>query len=112
MKFKMNDRTWSIELVDQYKLVAEAEDINETPPTYFGLTVFNQQKIYLWNKLSKEQLVHTLIHELVHCYIGQYISLETVTLNEEVMCELVSNSHFIIRNIVDKFTKKIGGDVK
>jgi Zn-dependent peptidase ImmA (M78 family) len=108
MKFEMNDRKWSIELVPQRVLVEESEDTSDKPQTYFGLTVFNQQKIYLWDKLSKEQLVHTLIHELMHCYIGQYISLENLTLDEEVMCELVSNSHFIIRDIVDNFKRKFG----
>lgn len=104
MKFKINDRDWEIIEVDQTKMRELEKDDNEKNE-YYGLTVYNEQIIYLWEKLPKQQKRQTLIHELFHCYLGVYVSFQDLNLTEEVVCNLTANSHDIIHKIVEDYFK-------
>lgn len=104
MKFKMNDRDWEIIEVDQNKMRELENDENEKN-TYFGLTVYESQIIYLWDGLHPQQKRQTLIHELFHCYVGCYYSFQETAYTEELVCNLVGNSHDIIHKIVEDYFK-------
>ena len=106
MKFKMNDRDWEIIEVNQTKM-RELEHDNDEKNTYFGLTNYEEQLIYIWEDLHPQQKRQTLIHELFHCYVGCYYSFQETAYSEELVCNLVGNSHDIIHKIVeDYFTEK------
>lgn len=102
MKFKMNNRNWEILETDQKKL-KEIEECENEKGNIYGLCCYDTQIIYLWEDLHKEQKRETLIHELLHCYIGCYCSFEDVVWNEDLMCNVCANSHDIIHDIVNKY---------
>ena len=102
MKFKMNGRDWEIKEVDQNKMRELESDDNEKN-TYFGLTTYENQTIWLWEDLHPNQKRQTLIHELFHCYVGCYYSFQDTAYTEELVCNLVGNSHDIIHEIVEKY---------
>ena len=54
MKFKMNDRDWEILEVDQNKM-RELEKDEDEKNTYFGLTNYEGQLIYIWKDLHPQQ---------------------------------------------------------
>lgn len=102
----MNNREWCIEEVNQ-DIMHNIEGVNkEEGLVFFGLTCYETQKIYLWEKLHKDQKRQTLIHELTHCYIGNYVSFQDLQITEDVLCNLSANSHDIIHEIVEKYFKK------
>ena len=109
MKFKMNDRTWEIIELSQeeirkkykeYKYDGEPQD-----GRYFGLTYMDSQKIYIDKDLHIEQKRQTLLHELMHCYIGCYL-FNHDNYTEEHICNISANSHDIIHKIVDDYFKE------
>ena len=106
MKFKMNDRDWEIKEVDQNKMRELENDDNEKN-TYFGLTTYESQTIWLWKDLHPNQKRQTLIHELFHCYVGCYYSFQDTAYTEELVCNLVGNSHDIIHKIVEDYFNKV-----
>lgn len=106
MKFEINGRHWEILEADQKKMCEIENEPEDTHLKFFGLTVYETQKIYLWEKLEKEQKRQTLMHELMHCYIGNYVSFQDLQLTEDVMCNISANSHDIIHEIVEKYFKK------
>lgn len=102
MKFKMNNREWEIKEISQEQF----EPTTEEEGSCFGLCAYEEQTIYLWKDLCLEQKRQTLMHELLHCYIGCYISFEDIgNYPEDVMCNICSNSHEIIHEIVEKYFK-------
>ena len=65
--------------------------------------------IVLDKDLSVTQKRKTLRHELVHCYIGSYISFEDVNnWNEDQICDLVANSYDIIEKIINSYFGRCG----
>lgn len=102
MKFKMNDRDWEIVEVNQVKM-RELEHDEDEKNTYFGLTNYESQLIYIWEDLHPQQKRQTLIHELFHCYVGCYYSFQETAYSEELVCNLVGNSHDIIHKIVEDY---------
>lgn len=102
MKFKMNNREWEIKEISQDMFYPTSNP--EEQGDCYGLCAYNEQTIYLWKDLHKEQKRQTLMHELMHCYIGSYISFEDVeAYNEDVLCNISANSHDIIHNIVEEY---------
>lgn len=99
-KFKMNSHEWEIlevnadDLLDVYK--------RTEPEAYycFGLTVFNEQKIYINKSSHKDKKVKTLYHELLHTYIYEFCSRDIEFDNEEIICDISANSHDMIHKIV------------
>ena len=104
MTFKMNNRSWEIKEISQEKL-KEISDNKTEEGTYFGLTCYDTQIIYLWEKLDKEAKKQTLIHELVHCYKGCYITLQEMNFTEDIICDICANSHDMIEEIVKNYFK-------
>ena len=69
----------------------------------FGITDYQEQIIYIWGDLHKEQKTQTLIHELTRCYIGCYMSFEDMEWHVDVICNMVANSHYMINDIVNTY---------
>lgn len=108
MKFKMNDRNWEIVELSQEDMQQHFKDYKwdgePQKDKYFGLTYFDEQKIYIDKDLHVEQKVQTLLHELMHCYIGSYLSCsQEQTFNEELLCDISANSHIMITNIICEY---------
>lgn len=104
MKFKMNNRTWEIKEVDAKWIL---DLLNEESPgsTYcFGATKYNLQTIFLNKEMPNETKKQTLYHELMHCYIWNYLSNQ-FEYNEEQLCDISANSHDIIHKIVEDYFK-------
>ena len=94
MKFKINNRTWSIE-----------EKSQSIIPRYYGVTHCDIQEIYLDRDLPIDRKRATLIHELTHCYIDNYITHDAKEYSEEDVADIVSNSYDIIHAIEDEYFK-------
>ncbi len=106
MKFKINNKNWQIKELSQEEMKEELKKHCETPieqGKYFGLTYFDVQAIFLDKDLCLDRKRSTLLHELGHCYIGTYITHTEKQYNEEEVVDIISNSHDIIRNIIDKY---------
>lgn len=101
--FTMNDRLWGVEKVSQDTLLELNPHIKKGEGFVFGTTCFERQMIYLYDDLSAEQLDKTLLHELMHCYVGSYISFQNLEYSEELLCDISANSHDIIHDIVTKY---------
>lgn len=107
MKFKMNDRVWEIVEKSQEEMRKTFSDYKyDGEPKegrYFGLTYLDNQKIYIDKDLCEEQKRQTLLHELMHCYIGCYLYTNDKNVNEENLCDISANSHDIIHKIVTDY---------
>lgn len=103
MKFKMNERNWEIKEVSKQFLDEKYATVEDGE--MFGITDYQEQIIYLWEELHEEQKRQTLIHELVHCYIGCYMSFEDMEWHQDVICNMVANSHDIIHRIVEDYIR-------
>lgn len=111
MKFKINNREWKIIETSQEAIknkqnirrANEEENIKSIDSRYYGITYCDEQKIYIDEDLPKDRKKATLIHELAHCYIDNYITHCDKQYTEEDVADIVSNSHDIIRNIADKY---------
>ncbi len=108
MKFKMNNRDWEIIELDQEGMRKTFTKFDGEPKDgrYFGLTYMDDGKIYIDKDLCIGQKKHTLMHELMHCYIGCYIDTSDNMYNEEQLCNISSNSHYIIHKIVEDYFKE------
>lgn len=108
MKFKMNDRTWEIKEVSQEEIRQHIIDYKwDGQPIesgrYYGQTYFDEQIIYIDKDLHEEQKKFTLMHELGHCYIGTFVTLQGKSYDEETIVDIISNSHDIIHEIVNDY---------
>jgi Zn-dependent peptidase ImmA (M78 family) len=111
MEFKINNRTWTIEEKSQSEIkkiqnerrANEEENIKSITPRYYGVTHCDIQEIYLDRDLPIDRKRATLIHELTHCYIDNYITHDAKEYSEEDVADIVSNSYDIIHEIVDKY---------
>lgn len=113
-KFKINNRDWTIieETQEQIKTIQnkrkanESENIKSLDTRYYGITYCDICTIYIDQDLSQNVKKSTLIHELTHCYIDNYITHTYESYSEEDVADIVSNSYDIIHEIVDKYFKK------
>ena len=111
MKFKINNREWEILEASQIEIkkmqnerkANEDENIKDTSSRYYGITYTDIQKIYLDKDLPEDRKRATLIHELTHCYIVNYITHQEKEYSEEDVADIASNSYDIIHEIVDKY---------
>lgn len=109
MKFKMNDRTWEIKELSQEEIRQHIKDYKydgEPSETgkYYGQTYFDEQIIYIDKDLHIEQKRQTLMHELMHCYIGCYL-YDFKNFDEENVCNISANAHDMIHKIVEDYFK-------
>ena len=117
-KFKINNESWIIrefsqkEIYDRMKERAKFgyRDISEDIGRFFGVTLHDDMEILLDKDLPYERKKKTLIHELTHCYISTNITHEEKTYDEEMVADIVANSHHIIKAIVEDYFKN-NGDV-
>lgn len=107
MEFKMNGNLWEIielekdDIKDCYIKASGNNDVQET----YGYTDYMERIIYINEDMKNSVRRKTLIHELLHCYIFEYCSIEQNEYSEEVMCDICANSHDIIHKIVDDYFK-------
>ena len=110
MQFIINDRTWKIIELSQdeiknhiidYKYDGEPES-----GRYYGQTYFSEQKIYLDKDLHIQQKKQTLLHELMHCYIGCFLFQNSRDYTEEDLCNISASSHNLIHKIVEDYFKE------
>lgn len=116
MYFKMNNVTYQIIELSQkdYKTYRKAEDkhvdCEETDTNkgvYFGATHCYRNIVFLDKSLPIDRKRKTLIHELTHCYIAEYITHEETQFNEELVADISANSHDIIHKIVTEYFDSI-----
>lgn len=107
MKFKMNNHEWEIKEIsrEEIKRIFE-EEMNEQVLYVYGLTKYDNHKIYINKDLCFDMKRKTLMHELMHCYKEEYVSLELDSIDEETLCNLSANSHDIIHEIVERYFKE------
>lgn len=111
MKFKINNRTWSIDEKSQSEIKSiqnqrkanEEENIKSLSTRYYGITYCDIMQIYIDKDLPVERKKSTLIHELTHCYIDSYITHSEQEYSEEDVADIVSNSYDIIHEIVEMY---------
>ena len=107
MKFKMNNHEWELLEIskEQIKELYEKE-MNEEALMVYGLTKFDNNKIYINEELCYDMKRKTIMHELMHCYKEEYISLGLNEIDEETLCDISANSHDIIHKIVEDYFKE------
>lgn len=110
MNFKINNRDWKIvelsqdemrNVIKNYKYDGEPKE-----GKYFGLTYIDSQIIYIDEDLCKQQKRQTLLHELMHCYIGSYLFSNSRDYTEEDLCNISSCSHDIINKIINDYFER------
>lgn len=114
MKFKINNREWKIIEASQQEIknkqnirrANEEENLKSIDTRYYGITYCDEQKIYIDEDLPKDRKKATLIHELAHCYIFNYITHCDKQYTEEDVADIVSNSYDIIHEIVEMYFKE------
>lgn len=111
MNFKINNRDWKIKELSQDEIKQHIKDYKyDGEPQdgrYYGQTYSDEQIIYLDKDLHPQQKRQTLMHELMHCYIGCYLFNNGRNYTEEDLCNISANSHDIIHDIVKEyFTEK------
>lgn len=104
MKFKINDAEYEIKEVSQE--IIKEEDTEEEEGYYYGQTRFQRQVILIDKNLSKERKRKTLIHELTHVYIREFLTTREIEPNEEVLCDIHANCHDMIHKIVEDYFKE------
>lgn len=109
MKFLMNNREWEIKEISKSDIIEiyEKETKQETM-TVYGITKFENNMIYLNEEMCYEMKRQTLMHELMHCYIKEFISLSMEEFDDECLCNISANSHDIIHQIVEDYFKEKG----
>lgn len=107
MKFKINNREWEIKELSQEEIRQHMIEYKYSGKPqlgkYYGQTYFDEEKIYIDKDLSKGQKRQTLLHELMHCYIGCYLFQNNKDYTEEELCNISASSHDIIHEILDKY---------
>lgn len=111
MKFKINNRSWEILEVSQAEIKTmqnerkanDEEDIKSIASRYYGVTYCDICKIYIDKDLPIDRKKATLIHELTHCFIDNYITHDEKQYSEEDVADLVSNSFDFINEVVEKY---------
>ena len=109
MNFKINNKNWTIIEISQDEMREELKKHNdkiEDFGKYYGLTYADIQTIFIDKDLCEERKRSTLLHELGHCYIITFITHLCKNYTEEDVVDIISNSHDIIRDIIDKYFEK------
>lgn len=110
MKFKINNRTWSIKELSQEEIKKEYKRHLDGEPAergkYFGITYADEQVILLDKDLNAETKKNTLKHELAHCYMSVYCYHAQDKFSEEDMADLVANSNDFVNEVVGRYFVK------
>ena len=114
MKFKMNDIEYEIKEVTQkeYKNYRKEEDeltnCEETDTSkgvYFGASHHYKDIVFIDKNLPYDRKKRVLMHELMHCYISEYINHQDNNYSEEDVADISANSHDIIHKIIKDYFK-------
>lgn len=111
MKFKINKREWKITEVSQQAIknkqnirrANEEENLKSIDTRYYGITYCDEQKIYIDEDLPKDKKKATLIHELAHCYIDNYITHCDKQYTEEDVADIEETNEYELR---DRYRQK------
>ena len=120
MKFKINNREWkitetsqeSIKNMQNIRKANEEENLKSIDTRYYGITYCDIQKIYIDEDLPADRKKATLIHELTHCYIDNYITHCEKQYTEEDVADIVANSYDIIHEIVEQYERNNGVNIE
>lgn len=99
--FYINNVLYTIKEVKQKELMDYK--CNEEDSYYYGQTHYPEQEIWIDIDLSFEKKKETLYHELMHCYIKEFISTIELEPTEEMLCDISAKSHDFIHGIVKKY---------
>lgn len=109
MNFEINKQKYKIIELPQNKIRKELDerakeqiDGDLTRGRYMGVTLSDIGVIYLDSDITLDKQKNVLIHELAHAYIDAYVH-HFERYDEEAVCDIVANSHYIIREIIDKY---------
>lgn len=102
MKFEINNRQWEIMQVNGDWLLEQYQKEYDEGIFCFGLTKYDKQIIYLNQDMKRDVKKQTLYHELMHCYIWNYVA-KGMEINEEALCDISANSHDLIHKIVEDY---------
>ena len=81
--------------------------VDEEDGYYYGQSHFQTQEVWVDKNLPLIKKRRTLYHELTHVYIREFFTSRDISPNEEVLCDILANSHDIIHKIVeDYFNRK------
>ncbi len=109
MKFEINNHIWTIKQKKQDEMKKEVND-NEEDNYYFGLTLRKKHEIWLDNSLCLEQKKQTLKHELMHCYISSFLTLEEIKFTEELLCDISANANDFIYKLTDRYFEYVNSN--
>ena len=116
MKFKINNREWtiietsqkSIKNMQNIRRANKEENLESIDTRYYGITYCDIQKIYIDEDLPVDRKKATLIHELTHCYMDNYMTHCDRQYSEEDVADIVANSYDIIHGIVEQYERNNG----
>lgn len=112
MKFKMNGIEFQIIEMSQneYKDLRLKEDKSDgvelskvKEGVYLGATHHKTCKIYIDTNMPEDRKRRTLLHELMHCYIYEYIGHSEMQFSDEDIADICASSHDIIHEIVESY---------
>ena len=72
----------------------------------YGVTLYPYSIILINRDVNTQQQIHTLKHELAHCYIWQAGLFHVDNFDNEMVCDLVASSNNFINEIVEKVEKR------
>ena len=72
----------------------------------YGVTLYPYSLILINKDVEKQQQIHTLKHELAHCYMKQSGFHHIEEYDKEMVCDLIASSNNFINEIVEKVEKR------
>lgn len=99
--FQINGSEYTIKETCQEEIKRHIK--NDDNDFYYGVTVYQDNLIYLEKSLSHDKKRKTLIHELMHVYIAEFVTTQTIDYDEEILCDICANANEIVNEIVDSY---------
>ena len=94
---------WELKFLDTQTLVdIYNREFDENLNFLYGVTLYPNSLILVNKDMEKQQQLHTLKHELTHCYIWQTGLYHVEKFDNEMVCDLVASSNNFINEIVEK----------
>src|SRR5699024_5294061 len=84
--FQINGSEYTIKETCQEEIKRHIK--NDDNDFYYGLTIYQDNLIYLEKSLSYNKKRKTLIHELMHVYIAEFIATSAIDYDEELLCDI------------------------
>lgn len=102
-EFLINNHKWIIEEKDGNEILEEYHKRQPDAYACLGLTFYKDHKIWIAKELCDDEKIHTLKHELTHCYIWENGFYHIDFNDDEIVCDFVSSIYEFINSV-------IGGD--